>query len=92
MTILVELNIILKLKLLMAKNKRRRKNTGHQVHAEGKQNKRSSKTFFSITGAVSGFVVALFASERNYIWMATGTLAGALLGFKLGQYIDKQVS
>lgn len=76
----------------MAKNKRRRKNTGHQVHTEGKQNKSSSKAFFIITGAISGFVVALFASERNYIWMAAGSLIGVFLGYKLAQYLDKQVS
>lgn len=75
----------------MAKNKRRRKNTSHQVHAEGKQNKRSSKTFFIITGAIAGFVVALFASERNYFWMAAGSLIGAFLGYMLAQYLDKQV-
>lgn len=74
----------------MARNKRKRKGNNQQSFEGNSNSKKSSAVFFIITGAVAGLVITLFASERNYIWMAVGLVIGSFLGYKLGQFLDNE--
>ncbi len=76
---------------MAARNKHKRKNTSAQDHT-GKKKRNTASLFFAITGAVAGLVISFFASERNFFWMGAGSIAGAYLGYILGNRMDKQAN
>jgi len=47
-----------------------------------------AKSFFAVTGAVIGFIIAWFAADGNIIWMIAALLAGAIAGYYIGRNMD----
>jgi len=47
---------------------------------------------FIIAGAIIGLAVSYFASERSIAWSIVGIIAGGIVGYFLGNSIDKQNS
>lgn len=76
----------------MARSHHRRKHKHFQPppHTNGphKQKGRAS-TILTIAGAVIAFVISYSATEGNLIWVIAVTIIGALLGYFIGNNIDK---
>ncbi|OQY93634.1 MAG: hypothetical protein B6D37_11105 [Sphingobacteriales bacterium UTBCD1] len=58
--------------------------TGDQI-----KKKRRGASVIAIAGAVVAFVISYSATEGNLIWVIAITVAGAALGYLIGNSLDK---
>ncbi|MBI5858817.1 MAG: hypothetical protein HZB42_14390 [Sphingobacteriales bacterium] len=84
----------------MARSHHRKKHKEHvrqfkhvhdtSVSATVTKSRTSAKLVFGIAGIIVGFAVGYFASSGDMIWMAAGTVAGAVAGYIIGRRIDAE--
>ena len=72
----------------------------HKEHLKQFQNRIASQTgesktkakassVFAVGGAVVGMAVLFFATQSNIIWTIGGAAVGAVIGYLIGQNIDR---
>lgn len=77
----------------MARSHHRKKHKHFQPppHTTGHtKQKGKASTILAIAGAVVAFVISYSATEGNIIWVIAITIIGALLGYWIGNNIDKK--
>ena len=48
------------------------------------------RIFWAVLFAVFGFIIALFATENNYIALVLGALIGAAIGYGAGKSMERE--
>jgi len=83
----------------MARSHHRKKHKAHvrqyQKSQEGnaaRVRKRKVTGTITIIGAFLGIVLGYFGSGGDVLWIIVGTLAGAVVGFLTGRFLDKETT
>ncbi|SMO54472.1 hypothetical protein [Solitalea koreensis] len=71
------------------KNKHRPQHQINHSHAKPQPQSHNAAVALAVFIGMLGLAVAFFSNGPNLLWMAVGVTAGALLGFILGNSIDK---
>lgn len=80
----------------MARSHHRKKHKEHLRQYQHTQEGASTKSpkgkvsgTIAIVGAILGIAVGYFTTDGNLTWIAFGAVAGGIVGFLIGRYLDK---
>lgn len=79
----------------MPNSRHRHKHHGPQQHTHSttpKPQKRNAATLMAIFVGVFGAAISALFSHSDFMWIAIGTLAGAVAGYFVGKGIDNTVA
>lgn len=71
-----------------------RKRPGHPYHKEASipaKQRVKGRVIWAILFGVFGLLIALFAAGSNYIILVTATIISAVIGYVIGQRMEKDV-
>jgi lipopolysaccharide export LptBFGC system permease protein LptF len=71
-----------------------RKRPGHPYHKQADipaRQRVKGRVIWAILLGVFGLLIALFATGNNYVVLATATLFSAIVGYIIGQRMEKDV-
>lgn len=72
-----------------------RNRPGHPYHKAADipaRQRVKGRVIWAILLGVFGFLISLFAVGNNYILLATATIIGAIIGYVIGQKMEKDVT
>jgi len=80
----------------MARSHHRKKHKEHlrqyqhsQEGASSESKKGKTSGTIAIVGVILGVAVGYFATDGNLTWVAFGAVAGGIIGFLSGRYLDR---
>ena len=81
----------------MPESRNRRKHHQHvhpqpgPSHISHSKVKRSAAFVVAVVAAILGLAVAYFTQGADFLWMFTGVVAGAIIGYLVGRSMDKSI-